>query len=457
MKVLLIDPPFVQANLWEKVGSVLPSLGLAYIAAVLEDNGHIVQIIDCTAERVSVEDIKEYLVNKGFMPDYVGITATTQIFPNAIKIASVCKKLFNCMIVMGGVHPTVNTDEVLEYDFVDFIVRDEGEETMKELLSGKDPFEIEGLSFKCMGNTYHNPLRPLIKDVNSIPLPAYHLLPIDKYRPAVGNYKRLPAMSMFATRGCPGRCTFCHRTFRGCVRLRSAENIIQEVKLLQKDYGIKEINFYDDTFTMFKKVVHEFCDIIINEKIDLTWSCFTRVDHVDEPLLTHMKQAGCHLILFGVESADETILKNINKNIDLEQVKEIVRVCRKIGVETRASFMLMLPGDTEETMMKTINFAIELDPDEVQFNITTVYPGTEMYNWALNEGYIKTFNWEKYGMSDVVWELPSVDINTVRRYYSLAHRKFYLRPKVILRRLMKIRSLEQLKQELAGARAVVGI
>jgi len=161
------------------------------------------------------------------------------------------------------------------------------------------------------------------------------------------------------------------------------------------------------------------------------------------------------LILFGVESGDEQILKNINKMISLEQVMAVVKCARKLGIETRASFMFGNQGETEETIRKTIDFAIKLDPDEAQFNIATAYPGTELYSWAKERGYIKSFNWNDYSMSNVVLELPNLDQKKLQYYYGLAHRKFYFRPKIIIRRLLHIRNWAQLKQELKGALALL--
>jgi len=452
--VLLINPPWIigeDKNLWKQVGSCWPSLGLAYIAAVLEKNGHRVRYLDCTAEKYTVGNTINVLKSIRDNFDFIGLTATTPLINNALKIADGAKKIFpQAKIILGGVHPSVMPDEIISNPAIDFVVIDEGEETMKELVEGKNQEEILGLVYKKDGRVIKNSFRPLINDLNSIPPPAYHLLPMDKYYPAIGSYKRLPAMLLFATRGCPGRCTFCYRTFRGVVRKRSAKNIIDEIKILQKNYNVKEVAFYDDTFTLFEDVVREFCDTILREKIDITWSCFTRVDRVNEELLKLMKKAGCHLILFGVESADEQILKYINKRISLEQVVKVVRLARQIGIETRASFMIGNQGETEETIKKTIDFAIMLDPDEVQFNIATAYPGTELYYWAKERGYIKSFNWDDYNYANVVLELPGLDREKLQYYYELAHRKFYFRPRIIGRRLRNIRSWDQLVQELSG-------
>ena len=460
-KVLLINPPWVigeDKNLWNDVASCWPSLGLAYIAAVLEEAGHTVKYLDCSAERYTVKDAVATMrgFNESF--DFVGLTATTPLINNTLTIAERAKEIFpGAKTILGGVHPSVMPDETISHPAVDFVAIDEGEQTILELANGREVSQISGLCYKQNGQTIKNPPRPLIENLDEIPPPAYHLLPMDKYYPAIGSYKRLPVMIMFATRGCPGRCTFCYRTFRGLVRKRSARNIIEEIKILQRDYGIKEVAFYDDTFTLFKDVVKEFCDIIEREKIDLTWSCFTRVDHINEDLLRSMKKSGCHLILFGVESADEQILKNINKRISLNQVTEAVKSARRLGIETRASFMIGNQGETEETIKKTIDFAIKLDSDEVQFNIATAYPGTELFNWAKDKGYIKSFNWDDYSMSNVVLEVPGLDRAKMQYYYELAHRKFYFRPKIILRRLWHIRSWEQLLQEIRGGWALVGL
>lgn len=459
LDLLLIDPPwFVESddNLWREVRSCLPSLGVAYIASYAEQRGYRCAIVDCTAERLTPAGLRATLARRFPVPPrFVGVTATSVLFPKALEVARVCRELFpEARIVFGGVHPTVLPDETLSNDMVDAVVRDEGEETAVELLSGKDWAQIAGLSYREGSGVVHNPDRALIPDLDSIPPPAYHLLPMARYRPAVGSYRRLPAMSLFATRGCPGHCTFCYTGFRGKVRKRSAGSILDEIGLLQRTYGVREVAFYDDTFSAFKNEVTEFCDRIVAEKIDLTWSCFTRVDHVNERLLRKMKKAGCHLILFGVESADEGILRTIDKRVRLDQVQTAVRIAREIGISTRASFMLGNPGETVETAKKTIDYALRLDPDQVQFNITTVYPGTRMYDWAKENGYL--LEGAAYtNVSDINMRLPSIAAEELLRLYREAHRRFYLRPAVVWRRIQGVRSAEQLRQEISGGLAVV--
>lgn len=461
LDMLFIDPPWIienKDNIWRNVGSCLPNLGMAYIASVLEQDGKKIAILDCTAERLfGMKNIEERL-RVYRKPSFIGITATTPLINNGLKIAQACRQIIpEAKIIFGGVHVSVMPDEILSHPAVDFVVKDEGEITTRELVNGVSLDNILGLSWKVNGKIIHNRQRPLIENLDEIPPPAYHLLPMKRYRPAIGSYKRLPAMSIFATRGCPARCTFCHRTFYGKVRARSATNILKEIKILKRDYGIKEIAFYDDTFTAFKNIVKEFCERVVTEKIDISWSCFTRVDYIDSEILKYLKKAGCHLVLFGVESADEQILKNINKKVALHQVEWAVKECRKLGIETRASFMIGNPGETEETIKKTIEFAIKLDPDEIQFNITTAYPGTELFSWAKSNGLLLTEDWSKYNMSEINMAIPTVTADMLRKYYKLSHRKFYLRPKVIFKRFLKIRNFTQFFQEIKGFFAILKV
>ena len=452
MKVLLINPPWItKGGIWQNVASCMPPFGLASIAAYLEKSDVSVEIIDADALKLTYAEIARmllaYSAEQKSIPEYVGITSSTPTISSALNISKTVKNIFpHTKIVLGGVHPSVMAGDVLKEESVDFIVRGEGEETFRDLVTGVDRKKIAGLSYKEVKNIIHNPSRAVISDINTLPFPAYHLLPMKKYFPARGSYRKLPALGMMTTRGCPGRCIFCLGSYLGQqVRSRSSEKIFEEMFLLQDKYGIKEIGFYDDVFTTKKENVRNLCKKIINEKMNISWSCFARVDFVDEELMRAMKAAGCHQIMYGIESGDEQILKNIHKKISLEKVKEIVGITKKIGIDVRAAFMLGNPGETKETMQKTIDYAINLAPDVAIFNITTPYPGSEMFGWAKENGLLLTENWDEYDLSRPIMNLPSVNPADIEKYYTLAYKKFYSRPDYLLKRIFKIRNLSDIK------------
>jgi radical SAM superfamily enzyme YgiQ (UPF0313 family) len=286
---------------------------------------------------------------------------------------------------------------------------------------------------------------------------AYHLLPMSKYYPAVGSYKRLPAVSMVTSRGCPGKCTFCYQPYGSLQRQRSPKKIFEEVMYLVKNYGIREISFYDDNFTTQKPRVREFCQMLIDNKVDLTWSCFSRVDWADLNLLKIMKQAGCHQIMYGIESGDQRILDTIRKETTPEKIKRAAKWTKEVGIDVRATFMLGNPGETEETMRNTIDFAIELDPEYVVFNVPSPNPGTQMYDWAVKSGVLREQKWEEFDLTTPTLQLDSVSQEKVQEYYKLAYRRFYLRPSFMFKRLLRIRNLNDIRNLFAGLKAVLNV
>lgn len=458
MSVLLINPPWKikKDNLWARIGGVLPPLSLGYIASVLRNDGHHVELLDMNALSIPVEDLQKHVSGKKY--DWIGITATTNLISNAYRIADSARVMFpEAKIVMGGVHPTVLPEEVLSHNSVDYVVRGEGEITAQELFSEKAVESIPGLSYKSDGEFLHNPDREPILDLDSLSFPSYDLLPVGKYIPALGGYKRLPAISVITSRGCSGSCSFCNNFFGRKVRKRSSENIIAELKLLIDQYKIKEIYFFDDSFTEFPSKVKNLCERMIEERLDLTWSCFARFQLVNEELLRLMRQAGCRHISYGIESADPDILKNINKPTNLEKVRDMISLTHKAGIETLLGFMLGLPGETKESMEKTMQFALSLDPDMVLFDITTPFPGTQMFKWAREKGYLKTEDWSEYDLYTIIMNLPTVTEQEIRDFYSRAHRRFYLRPRYLTRRFFKIRSYLDFKQNLIAFMTMLGI
>jgi anaerobic magnesium-protoporphyrin IX monomethyl ester cyclase len=447
LNVLLINPPWtrreqdVRKKL--KVESCLPSLGLSYIAAVLQKNQMPVQILDANAEGFDFNAIENYLRKLQQVPDYIGVTAITTEISIVFEIANICKTIFkNSKIVLGGVHPTVMPEETLKNENVDFVIRGEGEFSFLELIQGNKIENIKGLSYKKNNKTVHNESSDRIKNLDDLPFPAFNLLPMSNYHPPLGLYKRLPATNIITARGCPNICTYCATQTIWGRRLffRSVDNIIEEIKLLVKDFGIKEISISDDTFTISKERVMEFCNKLITNKIDLTWSCNSRVEKIDEESLRLMKKAGCHHICYGIESADKEILKNINKNINLDKARELIRLTKKAGITCRASFMFGNPGEIAESMKKTLQFAISSNPDYAVFNITTPYPGTPMYKWAKENGYLMDENWETYHGSATHIKLPTIEPGEIEKFQQYAFRKFYFRLRYIIARIFKIRT-----------------
>jgi len=448
MDILLVNPPWYKksGNIWKSVSACLPPFGLALLASVAREKGYSVSILDCNALQLGLNKIEEYLPK--ISPRFVGISVTTVLIDNALELVKIIKRKYpDTKIIIGGVHSTIKPEEVLSFKEVDYAIIGEGEYSLLELLSNKSPEIIKGIGFKKNNKAIINPSREIVPDIDILPFPAYDLLPVDKYYPASGVYKRKPSFGMVTSRGCPGRCTFCKGNFLGeKIRYKSAQKIIDEIILLQKNYGIKDIIFYDDTFTSNRKRVKDFCQLILENNLDLTWCCFSRVDTVDFETLQEMKKAGCHQVMYGIESGDQNILNNLKKRITLQKVEETVAATKKANLEIRLAFMIGNPGDTEETIKKTIKYAIFLDPDVVTFNITTPYPGTEMFEWAEKNNYLIHKNWSEYDLSKPVMNLPTISSEKIIEYYKKAYRQFYLRPSYILKRLIKIRSLEDLKR-----------
>jgi len=464
---LLISPPIFdenRQNIWKQVNSNFPPPGLLSIAAYVRSKGHSVRVIDCNIDSPSVESFEPFF-EKEFVQKFssirvIGLTAMTCTVKKAYKIAAICKKYYpQALMVFGGVHATFVTDEVINNQFVDAVVLGEGEKTMEEIVAGDDLAEIRGIVFKKMAGqgeyqVVKNAPRERIANLDSLPMPAYDLLPILKYQPAKGTYKRLPAMSMMTSRGCPGRCTFCNKTLGDRIVFKSAEKILEEIQYLIKNYRIRQILFYDDTFTIYRENVIKLCDLIIENKIDISWTCFARVDFVDLAMLEKMKRAGCHQIMYGVENTDAAVLKNLNKNIDLDQVMNAVKWTKRAGIECRVAFMVGSPGDNEQTVKKNIEFINKLNPDLLVANITTPFPGTAMFQWAKERNLILTYDWNDYTLAKPVVRLENLSAEQIQKLYCLMYKSFYLRPSYIIKKVLGIRTIDDIKILFGGLKSV---
>ncbi|MCX5713416.1 MAG: radical SAM protein, partial [Candidatus Omnitrophica bacterium] len=348
-----------------KAQGVLPALGIAYIAAVLEEAGYKVKILDALALNLTSGEVKEVLLRE--RPDVVGVTAMTSTIRGAFEVLRLAKEA-GAITVIGGVHLSIYPQESLSYDFIDYGINGEGEYPFLKLLKAIEantPLkDIPGLIYKMDGKIYVN--QAYIHDnLDEIPFPARHLLPMDKYSSIIGLH---PVTTMVSSRGCPYQCGFCFKAPADIRhRVRSAKNVVDEMEAVVKKHKVKEIMFYDDTLTLRRDHIAGICDEIIRRGLKIKWESPTRVDRIDEPLLKLMRKAGCIRLRYGVESGDPDILRLMKKDIDLELVERVFRLTKKAGIETFAYFIIGYLHDTPLSMQRTIDFACKLNPDLIMF------------------------------------------------------------------------------------------
>lgn len=434
MKIILLQPTY-DSHI------VHPPLGLGYLAAVLEKKKHQVEIFDGTLLKATTEDFLAKIVD--FQPDLIGVTIMARghlIVQNLIKNI---KNEFNIPLVIGGPQVTAYPEKMIEYFDTDFACVGEGEETIIELmaaLKNKKGFRrILGLVYHGKkGEIKRNPDRPLIKDLDKIPFPAWHLMPPDKYWmvPILSPAKGYPVAPIVTSRGCPFNCAFCasNVTWRRIFRTRSPKNTVDEIEMLVKEYGVKEIHITDDNFTLIKERAEKVCDEIIKRKLAISWQCpnGVRADRLDEPLLYKMKKAGCYSVGLGVESGNQKILEGVNKNLDLGIFENVLKMLKKIGIRAYGFFILGLPGETRRTAQDTIDFAVNHPFDRAWFNILTPIPGSRIFNDYLGQKRI-TFDeidWTEMDGNKASYK-TAIPLKELEELQKKALKRFYYRPKII--------------------------
>ncbi|MCK4730467.1 MAG: radical SAM protein [Candidatus Aenigmarchaeota archaeon] len=453
MKILLISP-----SRKESLYTSHP-LGLCYIAGMIKKE-HEVEILDCPALKYKLEDAGKYI--KSYKPDLVGISVTTPDLVQATKLSELIKSHSKAVVVAGGPHPSLLPGDVISLPSVDIVVRGEGEFIFKNLVSAieqsKDLKIVDGICFKKNGKVICTSLPKPIEDLDSLPFPARELLPIDKYKQLIGFPDSF--ITLITSRGCPFSCIYCSKgVFGNRTRFRTPENILKEIKENVEKYNIKELIFYDDTFTLNKERVMKICDLLIENKINIPWKCETRVDTVDYELLKKMKEAGCFIISYGVESGNEKILKTIQKVVNKDRIRKTFRLTKKVGIQTLGYFMIGIPGETKETIKDTLDFAIELDPDYAQFSIATPYPGTQLYKMVLEKNLLIEKDWTKYSyVGDN--SLPVIRTEELSQEDLLVElknimHKFYFRPKYIFKQFLKCRDPQILKRNICALKTLL--
>jgi anaerobic magnesium-protoporphyrin IX monomethyl ester cyclase len=463
MRILLINPSLLQADIShykksvEKNRGIYPPLGIAYVASSLIKSGHKVKLVDCDVEDDFVRKINQ--VCRRFNPELVGFYAMTWTFRLDSQMLMEIKKILpKVKSVIGGPNVSAFPKESLEFSNFDFAVKGEGEITAVELveaLEKKRTFSsVDGLIWRNKGKIIQNKDRQLISNLNLLPFPAWDLLPVKKYNDVFT--KNSHFVTMLATRGCPYRCTFCDRDNRmgRNWRMRNPKAVIEEMKFINKKYGIKEFMFFDDNFLVNRKWVLDFCRLIKN--YHFLWEVRARVDTVDKELLIEMKSAGCYRIRYGMESADNRTLKTVKKDITVEQIKRCANFSHEAKIEIFAYFMLGLPGENTKKMQKTLDLAIEIDPDFLLLSKTILIPGSEMFDWAAKKGYIDKNYWLRF-LQGLETEpapglvTPILNEKTIENYVSKGNRSFYLRPRYVLKRILSVRSYGQLVRQVRMA------
>jgi len=434
---------------------------LAYVVAILEKAGIDVHFIDGIADDLSIQAFVDRA--KKINPHLVAMECSTPSITKDLTTAKKLKKeLKDSFIVLMGSHPTYFHKEILSRNkFVDAIARGEFDLTIRDLSlaikNGKNQLEdVKGISYRDGDTVRINEDRPLIQDLDSLPFPARHIVRSKSYREAVFTGKR--CTTLVTSRGCPYQCVYClwPRTMYGRkFRARSPTNVVDEIEHVVNEHGVDEIYFDDDTFNLNMSRTMKICKEIIKRGIEVMWMPQCRVDKVDLELLREMKRAGCHYIKYGVESGSQEMLDTMKKGITLEDVRRAFKLTRKVGIKTQAFFLLGLPGETHETVKKTIDFAKEIKPDSAQFAVVIPHPGTELYDVCLEKGWLRYESWEDFDCRKALIETENFSIKDVEKSRTKAYREFYLRPSYILRTTLKLWNPKEAKRIIRSAKSVI--
>ncbi|MFA5124376.1 MAG: radical SAM protein [Patescibacteria group bacterium] len=463
-KLLLINPPFTNYDGIEGQGGKTAPLNLAYLAAYLRQYEQEVEItiLDGEALEMSYDQIDEKI--KEIMPQFIALTFPTPVYKQLKEITRRIKVINPAIkIIVGGPHPTIAAEETMRgMPAIDFCVLGEGEVTFLELIRALiseqvDFGVIKGIAYRDNAEILITEPRPLIDNLDTIPFPARDLLPVEKYYlPPTRTTDSGQAINIISGRGCPYRCGFCmaESVWKRRYRTRSVSNVLAEIEECMKNYQATSFNFHDELFTANKDRVKEFCEEIIRRKLDISWVVMARVDSVNNEMLKLMRRAGCKRIGFGFESGSQRILDKMCKGATLEQARIAVDLCRKNDILVSGAFIIGYIDEDPWTVNQTIDFACSLDLDTAAFFVAIPYPGTPMYEEAKARGYIrKDFDWSDFcSVSNHIppMDLPDLSSDTLLKLKRKAFIKFYLRPKYIIYRLKKIKSLADLKDILLG-------
>jgi len=435
MKIILTRPNY-------KSHIITPPLGLGYLASYLKKEGIEAKIIDGLRENLTPTALFQTILDE--KPEVVGISCLTAYYHEVVQLAIALREK-DIRVVIGGAHPTILPYQTLVDSGADYVICGEGEVPLLKLITNhfmndNIPGVYSRENLFCEGNGIQK--AEVVENLDEISFPDWEQLDPRRYpkAPHGAIVKNFPIGVLTTTRGCPYACTFCAspKLYDRRLRFRSPENVIQEIKYLVDHFGVKEIHFEDDNLTLNREHVENICNLLIENNLKISWACPNgiRADKVDESLIKLMKKSGCYYFAYGIESANQQILENIKKMETIEQIAISIEIAHKVGISCQGFFIFGLPGETRETIEKTINFAKRSKLSRAQFLILDVLPGSEL--WDTLQGKF-TPNWKKDSYKEPEWLPESLSKKEIMEAQAKAFRQFYFRPAVFFRLLKSIR------------------
>jgi anaerobic magnesium-protoporphyrin IX monomethyl ester cyclase len=422
----------------QRVFDPMPPLGLAWIAAVIREHGYHVRLVDEQVESLDVSQLVQEM-----RPSLVLLGGTSHSRFHAFAHAATIKAIHpSATIIYGGPHASFTADDTLSHiPSIDIVVHGEGEQTILDIIRWKEAGadirsldKIEGLAFRKNGNVISTGWRRFNDDLDALPFPARDLLPIERYKMSL-DYLGLPALHVMTARGCPFRCSFCSASqmYNHCYAMRNPKLVVDEIETLVQRYNIKGLKIFDSTFTINKRHVHHFCKELKERGLTMPWECEIRVGTVDRSLLELMQDAGCYYVDIGVESADQDILDNMDKNIRIDDVERLLSWCNDLGLLTKVFFTVGHIGETYENGKKTIRFIRKNRKHMTLIGYNPgirIYPGTRVAAYALENGlYPAGFCWSK----------PYENRDNQRLYLANSNIPLLLQPRMGIQELRKLR------------------
>jgi len=438
VKILFIHP---YGSNWMGVGkdlttifNLMPPLGMLSIIAFLEARGMQAEIIDCYATPMPVEELITEIIRRA--PDVVGFSCTTSSFLEGYAFAALLKERSPRIItVFGGAHACSVGASLLDvFPAIDYLVIGEGEVSFYELVASgcRNVETIPGIGYRRDGKGTLSAIRELIADLDTLPFPAYHRLPLfpRRYSLPLFSFPTAPNTSIISSRGCPYTCSYCDRSvFSRGFRFNSPEYLIEHLKMLYRDHGIRHVFFYDDLFTTDRSRVARFCELKERERLPVTYNCIARLEHVDAELLTLLQRSGCWQVNFGIESGDPEVLKKHRKFYELEEVGRKLLMVRSTGMRVKGLFMVGLPGETEAAIRRTIDYALALPLDEINVTKFTPFPGAPIYRDIREHGEF-TEEWPLMNCVNFVFIPHGMTKEQLEGLYNEFISRFYRRTRI---------------------------